>query len=203
MRPGQHTMLPLQYTFAQLLQEVDKIPGIEKINFLSPHPKDFGDDVIDAIARSGKISRLIHIPLQSGSTNVLKKMNRRYTKEQYLGLIQKIKDKIPEATFSTDIIVGFPGETEEDFEDTLDVIQKVGFEQIFMFIYSRRIGTPADEIESQVPEPVKHERFDRLKELYEKQVEENNKKCIGQVYRILVEGHSKNNPDMLSRQNRF
>ena len=190
------------YKFANLLRDVDKIEGIEIIRFVSPHTKDFTDDVIDAIADSKKVSRLLHVPLQSGSTDVLKEMNRRYTKEQYLNLIDRIKAKIPEAVFSTDIIVGFPGETEEDFEDTLDVVKKVNFEQIFMFIYSRRVGTVADKMENQIPEEIKHERFDRLKALYEENIEKNNEKYVGTNQKILVEGYSKNNESMLTRKNR-
>ena len=180
-------------SFAELLRAVNDIDGIEVIKFMSPHPKDFTEDVIDAIRDSKKVSRIIHVPLQSGSTKVLKEMNRKYTKQQYLELIDKIKKKVPEAKFSTDIIVGFPGETEADFEDTLDVVRKVNFEQVYMFIYSRRIGTRADKMENQIPEDIKHERFDRLKALFEKQVEENNKKYIGTTQKILVEGKSKNN----------
>ena len=191
------------YGFAQLLQDVDKIEGIEIIRFVSPHPKDFTDDVIDAIKQSNKISRLIHVPLQSGSTNVLKEMNRKYTKEQYLKLINKIKTEIPDVVFSTDIIVGFPGETEEDFNDTIDVVKKVNFEQIFMFIYSRRVGTVADKMENQIPEDIKHKRFEILKELYEEKIEDNNEKYLGTVRKILVEGYSKNNPEMLTRKNRY
>ena len=186
------------YGFAELLRDVQKIEGIEIIKFISPHPKDFTDDVIHAIKDCNKVSRLIHLPLQSGSTNVLREMNRKYTKEQYLELVNKIRSQIPNVTFSTDIIVGFPGETENDFEDTLDVVKKVNFEQIFMFIYSRRIGTPADKMENQIPEPIKHERFDKLKNLFEKQVEVNNKKYIGTVQKILVEGPSKSNENMLT-----
>ena len=186
------------YGFAELLRDVQKIDGIEIIKFISPHPKDFTDDVIRAIKDCNKISRLIHLPLQSGSTEVLKKMNRKYSKEQFLELVDKIKKEIPNVLFSTDIIVGFPGETEEDFQDTLDVVTKVNFEQIFMFIYSRRVGTPGDKMENQIPEEIKHERFDRLKELFEKQVEENNKKYIGKTEKILVEGLSKTNEDMLT-----
>jgi len=186
------------YGFAKLLADVDKIEGIDIIKFVSPHPKDFSDDVIEQIAKSKKISRLIHLPLQSGSTNVLKKMNRKYSKEQYLELVEKIKNKVPDVLFSTDIIVGFPEETEEDFEDTLDVVRKVNFEQIFMFIYSRRVGTPADKNPNQILEGIKHKRFDRLKELFETQVEENNKKYIGTVQKVLVEGFSKNNQEMLT-----
>lgn len=186
------------YNFANLLEDVDKIEGIEVIRFVSPHPKDFTDDVIDVISKSKKISRLIHVPLQSGSTNVLKEMNRKYTKEQYLDLIKRIRNKIPDVVFSTDIIVGFPGETEEDFEDTIDVVKQVNFEQIFMFIYSRRVGTRADKMENQIPEEIKHKRFDRLKRVFEESVEENNKKYVGTTQKILVEGHSKNNKDMLT-----
>ena len=186
------------YNFANLLEDVDKIEGIEVIRFVSPHPKDFTDDVIDVISKSKKISRLIHVPLQSGSTNVLKEMNRKYTKEQYLDLIKRIRNKIPDVLFSTDIIVGFPGETEEDFEDTIDVVKQVNFEQIFMFIYSRRVGTRADKMENQIPEEIKHKRFDRLKQVFEESIEENNKKYIGTTQKILVEGYSKNNQDMLT-----
>ena len=186
------------YNFANLLEDVDKIEGIEVIRFVSPHPKDFTDDVIDVISKSKKISRLIHVPLQSGSTNVLKEMNRKYTKEQYLDLIKRIRNKIPDVVFSTDIIVGFPGETEEDFEDTIDVVKQVNFEQIFMFIYSRRVGTRADKMENQIPEEIKHKRFDRLKQVFEESIEENNKKYIGTTQKILVEGYSKNNQDMFT-----
>ncbi len=185
-------------SFATLLRAVNKIDGIEKIRFVSPHPKDFTDDVIDAIRDCEKVSKIVHLPLQSGSTNVLKLMNRKYTKEQYLNLVDKMKNRIPNVKFSTDIIVGFPGETEEDFEDTLDVVNKVCFEQVFMFIYSRRVGTPGDRMENQIPEEIKHKRFDRLKELVESQIKENNDKYIGTKQKVLVEGTSKNNEDMLT-----
>ena len=185
-------------SFATLLRAINKIEGIERIRFVSPHPKDFTDDVIEAIRDCDKVCKLIHLPLQSGSTNVLKVMNRKYTKEQYLSLVEKMKEKIPNVVFTTDIIVGFPGETEEDFEDTLDVVRKVKFEQVFMFIYSRRVGTPGDKMESQIPEEIKHERFDRLKELVEGQIEENNKKYVGTIQKVIVEGTSKNNEEMLT-----
>ena len=185
-------------SFAKLLRAVNNIDGIEKIRFVSPHPKDFTDDVIEAIRDCEKVSKFIHLPLQSGSTKVLKAMNRVYTKEQYLNLVKKMQEKIPNVKFSTDIIVGFPGETEEDFEDTLDVVKQVKFEQIFMFIYSRRIGTPADKMENQIPEEIKHKRFDRLKALYEEQIEENNKAYIGTVHNLLVEGYSKTNSNFLT-----
>ena len=185
-------------SFAKLLRAVNEIDGIEKIKFISPHPKDFTDDVIDAIRDCDKVSKFIHLPLQSGSTEVLKVMNRVYTKEQYLELVEKMKERIPNVKFSTDIIVGFPGETEEDFEDTLDVVRKVKFEQIFMFIYSRRKGTPADKMENQVPEEVKHKRFDRLKALYEEILKQNNDEYIGTTENILVEGYSKTNDKLLT-----
>ena len=185
-------------SFATLLKAINKIEGIERIRFVSPHPKDFTDDVIEAIAVCDKVCKLIHLPLQSGNTKVLKEMNRRYTKEQYLHLVEKMKAKIPNLTLSTDIIVGFPGETEEEFEDTLDVVKKVRFEQVYMFIYSRRVGTPGDKMENQIPEEIKHKRFDKLKALVESQIEENNQKYVGTIQKVLVEGTSKNNENMLT-----
>lgn len=185
-------------SFATLLRTINKIEGIERIRFVSPHPKDFTDDVIEAIRDCDKVCKLIHLPLQSGNTKVLKEMNRKYTKEQYLNLVDKMKAQIPNLTLSTDIIVGFPGETEEEFEDTLDVVKKVKFEQVYMFIYSRRVGTPGDKMENQIPEDVKHKRFDRLKALVESQIEENNQKYVGTIQKVLVEGTSKNNENMLT-----
>lgn len=185
-------------SFAKLLRIINEIEGIEKIRFISPHPKDFTDDVIEAIRDCDKVSKFIHLPLQSGSTNILKNMNRVYSKEQYLNLVEKMQNVIPNVKFSTDIIVGFPGETEEDFEDTLDVVRKVKFEQAFMFIYSRRKGTPADNMENQIPDEIKHKRFDRLKALYEEIIVENNNEYIGTIQEILVEGYSKTNDKYLT-----
>ena len=185
-------------SFASLLRAVNKIDGIDRIRFVSPHPKDFTDDVIDAIRDCDKVCKLVHLPLQSGSTEVLKRMNRKYTKEQYLNLVDKIREKIPNVRFTTDIIVGFPGETTEKFEDTLDVVRKVKFEQVFMFIYSRRVGTPADKMEDQIPEEIKHKNFDKLKALVENQIAENNQTYIGTMQKIFVEGTSKNNEEMLT-----
>ena len=185
-------------SFASLLKAINQIDGIERIRFVSPHPKDFTDDVIEAIATCNKVCKLVHLPLQSGNTKVLKEMNRKYTKEQYLALVDKMKKRIPNITLSTDIIVGFPGETDEEFEDTLDVVRKVNFEQVYMFIYSRRVGTPGDRMEKQVPEEIKHRRFDKLKALVESQIAENNQKYIGTIQKVLVEGESRNNPNMLS-----
>ncbi len=181
--------------FAELLNEVCKIDGIEKVDFISPHPKDFTDDVIEVIAKNEKVSRIIHLPLQSGNTKVLKEMNRKYTKEQFLELAEKMKSRIDGLVLSTDIIVGFPGETDEEFEDTLDVVRKVNFEQIFMFIYSKRDGTVAAKRDDQIPEDIKHKRFDKLKELYESKVDENNEKYIGTIQQILIESLSRYNND--------
>lgn len=185
-------------SFAKLLYAVNEIKGIERIRFISPHPKDFTEDVIDAIKKCDKVCKLIHLPLQSGNSKVLKEMNRKYTKQQYLELVEKMKKEIPNLTLSTDIIVGFPGETDEEFEDTLDVVKKVNFEQVYMFIYSRRVGTPADRMQNQVPEEQKHIRFEKLKKLVEEQIEEKNKKYINTIQKVLVEGKSKNNEDMLT-----
>lgn len=185
-------------SFATLLKAINKIDGIERIRFVSPHPKDFTDDVIKAIATCDKVCKLVHLPLQSGNTKVLKEMNRKYTKEQYLALVEKMKKRIPNLTLSTDIIVGFPGETEEEFEDTLDVVNKVKFEQVYMFIYSRRVGTPGDKMENQVPEEEKHKRFNKLKALVESQIAENNQEYVGTTQKVLIEGESKNNKDLLT-----
>lgn len=190
------------YGFAHLLRDIDKIDGINIVRFMSPHPKDFTDDVIDAIAECDSICKVIHLPLQSGSTNVLKLMNRGYTKESYLALVDKIRAKIPNVAFTTDIIVGFPGETEEDFEDTLDVVKRVKFEQVFMFIYSVRKGTRAETMPNHIPEEIKSERFGRLKKLADDITEQENMKYIGTVQDVLVEGESKNNKEMLSGRTR-
>ena len=186
------------HSFATLLKAINNIEGIQRIRFVSPHPKDFTDDVIEAIASLDKVCKLVHLPLQSGNTKVLKEMNRKYTKEQYLNLVEKMKRKIPNLTLSTDIIVGFPGETNDEFEDTLDVVRKVKFEQVYMFIYSRRVGTPGDKMENQIPEEEKHERFNQLKALVESQIQENNQKYIGTIQKVLVEGESKNNKALLT-----
>ncbi len=185
-------------SFATLLTRINEIEGLERIRFISPHPKDFTDDVIDAISKSDKVCNLVHLPMQAGNTKVLKEMNRKYSKEEYLNLVEKMKAKIPNLTLSTDIIVGFPGETDEEFEDTLDVVAKVSFEQVYMFIYSRRIGTPADKMENQVSEENKHRRFDKLKKLVDSQVSKNNQKYINTIQKIIVEGTSKNNEEVLT-----
>ena len=188
----------IDYNFSDLLQDVEKIEGIEIIRFMSPHPKDFKDDVIEVIKNSKKIARQIHLPLQSGSTNILKQMNRKYSKEQYLEIVEKLKKADPSISFSTDIIVGFPNETEEEFLETLDVVKKVQFDQIYMFIYSKRKGTRAATIEDKVTAEEKVERLERLKKLYEKMLPDLNKKLIGNKYKVLVEGKSKNNENFFT-----
>ena len=184
------------YSFVKLLKEIDKIEGIEVIKFMSPHPKDFSDELIEYIAENPKISRQIHLPLQSGSSVVLKSMNRKYTKESYLNLVEKMKLKIPDVSFSTDIIVGFPGETEDNFKETLEVVKQVKFSQIYMFIYSIRKGTVAEKMENQIDEKIKVDRLERLKKLFEETLNEENEDYVGKTFDILVEGKSKNNEKM-------
>ncbi len=149
-------------TFAQLLEEIEKVEGLRRIRFMTSHPKDLSDELIEVMKNSKKICRHLHLPVQSGSTAILGKMNRRYTKDKYLELVSKIRRAVPDISLTTDIIVGFPGETEEDFEETLDVVRKVRYDSAFTFIYSKRTGTPAAVMEDQVPEDVIRNRFDRL-----------------------------------------
>ena len=185
-------------TFANLLQNICDIEGDFIIRFVSPHPRDFTDDVIDVIARNPKIARSLHLPLQSGSTRVLKLMNRGYSKEQYIALAEKIKERIPGVSLTADIIVGFPQETEEDFVDTLDVVEKVGFETSFMFMYSIRKGTKAAVMEGQIDDEVKKDRLHRLMSLQNSISKKLSMDYEGKIERVLVEGPSKKNKDMLS-----
>ena len=184
--------------FAQLLEEVEKIEGLERIRFMTSHPKDLSDELIGVMAKSKKICRHLHLPLQSGSSRILKAMNRRYTKEQYLALAEKIKTAIPDISLTTDIIVGFPGETEEDFEETLDVVRKVRFDSAFTFIYSKRTGTPAAAMENQVPEDVVKNRFDRLL----KEVQDISAQVCGRdvhtVQTVLVEEVNDHSPELVT-----
>ena len=184
--------------FAKLLRESAKIEGDFWIKYVSPHPKDFTDEVIEAIADNSKIARMLHLPLQSGSTKILNAMNRGYTKEEFITLAKKIKEKIPDIGLTTDIIVGFPGETEEDFQDTMDVVNEVGFENAFMFMYSKRSGTPAATMEEQVDEQVKSERLQQLMRLQNYKAKEESQKYLGKTVKVLVEGPSRKNPEMLT-----
>ena len=187
-----------QTDFARLLYRLNEIEGLERIRFMTSHPKDLSDRLIQAFVDCNKLCKNIHLPVQSGSSRVLKKMNRRYTKEQYLELVAKLKAAVPGITMSTDIIVGFPGETEEDFEETLDLVRKVRFDSAFTFLYSIRKGTPAEKYEDQVPEEVKHERFNRLVDLINAISAEKNGEYAGRVERVLVEGASKTNSKTFS-----
>lgn len=174
-------------SFAQLLAEVEKIEGLERIRFMTSHPKDLSEDLIEVMKNSKKICRHLHLPLQSGSSRILKIMNRRYTKEQYLTLVEKLRCAIPDISLTTDIIVGFPGETEEDFQETLDVVEKVGYDSAFTFIYSKRTGTPAAAMEEQVPEDVIKDRFDRLLALVQEIGRERSSRYTGRTVPVLVE----------------
>jgi len=184
--------------FAKLLEEICKVEGDYIVRFVSPHPRDFTDDVIDVIAKNDKISKCLHLPLQSGSSQVLRKMGRGYTKEKYLALVDKIKSKIPDVALTADIIVGFPGETEEDFLDTVDVVEKVSFDNSYMFMYSIRKGTKAATMDNQIDENVKKERLQRLMEVQNKCSFNESSKYKDKVVRVLVEGPSKKNKEVLS-----
>ncbi|MCQ8211690.1 tRNA (N6-isopentenyl adenosine(37)-C2)-methylthiotransferase MiaB [Cetobacterium somerae] len=184
--------------FAKLLEEICKVEGDFIVRFVSPHPKDFGDDVIDVIAKNEKIARCLHLPLQSGSSRILKLMNRKYTKEQYIELAEKIKSRIPGVALTADIIVGFPHETEEDFLDTLDVVDKIGFETSFMFMYSPRKGTAAAKMDGQLDQEVKKERLQRLIDLQNRKSKEASDTYKGKIERVLVEGPSRKNEEVLT-----
>ena len=178
-------------TFAQLLEMVEAIPGLRRIRFMTSHPKDLSDELIQYMGRSKKVCHHLHLPMQSGSSRILKVMNRRYDKEKYLGLVEKIRKAVPDISLTTDIIVGFPGETEEDFRDTLDVVDKCDFDTAFTFIYSKRSGTPAAKMENQIPEDVVKDRFDRLLSLVQEKGRQASSRFQGTVQEILVEEESK------------
>ncbi len=193
-------------TFAELLRKVNEIEGIERIRFMTSHPKDISDEVIYAIRDCDKVCEFLHLPVQCGSTSLLKKMNRHYSKEDYLRIIEKAKAEVPDIAFSTDLMIGFPGETEEDLLDTIDVVQKVRYDSAFTFIYSKRTGTPAAKMENQIPDDVKHERFNRVLNEVNKVVAEINEEYRGKVVEVLVEGKSKTDETVLTgrtRQNKL
>ncbi|MEG1008874.1 MAG: tRNA (N6-isopentenyl adenosine(37)-C2)-methylthiotransferase MiaB [Clostridia bacterium] len=183
--------------FPKLLQLIEKT-NIQIIKFMSPHPAFFTDELIEVISKSNKIYKQIHLPLQSGNNNILKQMNRKYTKEEYLLLVDKIKNKCKDVSFSTDIIVGFPNETNEEFLDTLDVVKKVKFDQVFMYIYSKRVGTKAALIIDNIEEKEKVNRLETLKEISKQIISENNEKMLNNIYDVIVEGISKNNDEYYS-----
>ncbi len=193
---GKNLQTPL--SFAKLLQKINDIDGLERIRFMTSHPKDLSDELIETIKNCKKVCNYIHLPIQSGSSAILKKMNRRYTKEQYLGLVKKLKNAVEDITISTDIIVGFPGETEEDFQQTLDVVRQVKYCTAFTFIYSKRSGTPAAKMENQIPEEIVKDRFNRLLDVLNPIVEEIHKKQVGTIAEVLVEEVSKQNSSILT-----
>lgn len=184
--------------FCDLLNEVSKVDGIERIRFMTSHPKDLSDKLIDTIANNKKICKQLHLPIQCGSNKILNKMNRKYTKEEYLEKIMKVKEKVPGITLTTDIIVGFPGEDNEDFEHTLDVLKKVRYDSVFSFIYSKRPGTPAAVMEDVLTSEEKKKNFDRMLEIQNVISAEINAEYNGKTYEVLVEGLSKTNKDVLT-----
>ena len=179
--------------FAELIYMLNEIEGLERIRFMTSHPKDLSDRLIQAFVDCDKLCKNIHLPVQAGSSRILKAMNRHYDREKYLKLVERLKAAVPGITMSTDIIVGFPGETEEDFEETLDLIRQVEYDSAFTFLYSIRKGTPAEKMENQIPEEVKHQRFDRLVELVNSISAKKNAAYVGRIEKVLVEGASKTN----------
>lgn len=194
--------LGMKDAFADLLYELNDINGIERIRFMTSHPKDLSDSLIQAMKELPKLCEHLHLPFQSGSNRVLKDMNRKYTKENYLDLIQKVRAAIPDISFTTDIIVGFPGETEEDFQHTLDIVKKVRFDLAYTFLYSKRTGTRAAEFTNQVPEDVKKERFQRLVDIQNAITAEQNQKYEGSTVEVLVEGKSRQKDEMYTGRTR-
>lgn len=187
----------LAYGLGDLMDDLHKI-DIPRVRFTTSHPRDFDDRLIEVLAQGGNLLDHIHLPVQSGSNHILRKMNRKYTRESYLELVRKIREAMPNATLTTDIIVGFPNETDEQFEETLSLVEEVGFEAAYTFIYSPREGTPAAAMKDSIPMDVKKERLYRLNELVNKQSAESMKTYQGCVVRVLVEGASKKDPDVLA-----
>jgi tRNA-2-methylthio-N6-dimethylallyladenosine synthase len=196
LRPG------LETEFGELLRACDAVEGIERIRFTSPHPKDFRDPVIAAMAECGAVCEHIHLPLQSGSSRLLKLMRRTYDRERYLKLVAKLRDAIPGLALGTDIIVGFPGETEDDFRETLEVVEHVRYDSAYTFIYSPRRGTEAAELPDQIADEVKHERLERLVEVVQRIAAERNSKRVGTVEEVLVEGASRTDATLLRGRTR-
>ena len=194
---------PERATFAQLLREIDAIDGIERIRYTSPHPKDMREDVIRAHAELVSVCEHIHLPLQSGSSRILKAMRRTYDRERYLDRVALIREHVPDAALTTDIIVGFPGETEEDFTQTLEVVERVGYDSAFTFLFSPRRGTEAAELtEGIVPHPVKVERMERLLEVVQRRARERAQRFVGRTVEVLVEGPSRTDPERLRGRTR-
>lgn len=180
--------------FSDLLVMIDAVDGIDRLRYTSPHPKDMREDVIEAHATLPSLCEHIHLPLQSGSSPILKKMRRTYTRERYMDRVAMIRDRVPDCAITTDIIVGFPGETEQDFSQTLEVVEEVGYDGAFTFVYSPRRGTLAADMEDQVPHPVKVERMERLVEAVQRRARERSQRFVGRKMEVLVEGPSRNDP---------
>ncbi len=190
--------LHMDYSFPDLLKDINEIEGLERIRFMTSHPKDFTERLIQAYVELDKLSPHLHLPVQSGSNRVLKMMNRKYTREEYLEKINAIKERLPNLAITTDIIVGFPGETEEDFQDTIDLVRDVEFDSAYTFLYSIRDGTIAAKIEEQVPDQIKHERFQRLLDTLHPIGLKLNQKLLGTIQKVLVEEVSKNDSRVMS-----
>jgi len=192
-----------EFDFADLLEEVNKIEGLERVRFVTSHPKDLSEKIIYAMRDLDKVCKHLHLPVQAGSNQILEKMNRKYTQEDYLSLVEKIKRTIPEIAITTDIIVGFPGETEEDFQETLDLVQKVEFDSAYTFKYSPRPGTIAEKLEDNLPLKIKEERLQRLNELCNKISKKKNKELVGSVQEVLVEKYTSSKLEGRTRTNKI
>ena len=187
--------------FADLLRMINEVDGIERIRFMTSHPKDLSDRLIDVYRDCNKVCSFFHLPVQSGNDSILKRMNRRYTADDYMELVRKLREARPDISLTTDIIVGFPGETEEEFEDTLKLVEAVNFDSAFTFMYSKRKGTPAAEYDDQIPEEIKHDRFDRLVETVNRCAADRNARFVGQITPVLVEGVSKSDEGCVTGRN--
>ncbi len=199
---GRDLLPEIRTEFGELLRAVDGVAGIERIRFTSPHPKDFRDPVIAAMAECEAVCEHAHLPLQSGSTRILKAMRRTYSRERYVALVERMRSAIPDLALTTDIIVGFPGESEADFEQTLEVVEEVGYDAAFTFVFSPRRGTEAAVMPDQVPEEVKRERIERLIEVVQRVARERNEERVGRVEEVLVEGASRTDSSLLRGRTR-
>jgi tRNA-2-methylthio-N6-dimethylallyladenosine synthase len=199
---GRDLLPHLETEFGELLRAVDAVPGLERIRFTSPHPKDFRAPVISAMAECESVCEHTHLPLQSGSTRILKAMRRTYGRDRYLALVERLRQTIPDLALTTDVIVGFPGETDADFEETLAVVEEVRYDGAFTFVFSPRRGTEAATMPAQVPEEAKHERIERLVEVVQRIAAERNRERVGRIEEVLVEGPSRTDPSLLRGRTR-
>jgi tRNA-2-methylthio-N6-dimethylallyladenosine synthase len=199
---GRDLLPHLETEFGELLRAVDAVPGLERIRFTSPHPKDFRAPVISAMAECESVCEHTHLPLQSGSTRILKAMRRTYGRDRYLALVERLRQTIPDLALTTDVIVGFPGETDADFEETVAVVEEVRYDGAFTFVFSPRRGTEAATMPAQVPEEAKHERIERLVEVVQRIAAERNRERVGRIEEVLVEGPSRTDPSLLRGRTR-